>query len=137
MPEQQATQVTAQAIKPFLISNEHLEWIFKSLAALVIPTMYYIIQINSNYTQLQTKVENIEKIRQEDSTQFKELAKQINNISINTAETRVSVDFVIKNIKDLKVEHNEKLTELKNEINTRRPVSIEVPYLSQQQGVEK
>ncbi len=137
MPEQQATQATAQAIKPFLISNEHLEWIFKSLAALVIPTLYYIIQINGNYTQLQTKIENIEKIRQEDSTQFKELTKQINSISVDTAETRVSIDFVIKNIKDLKVEHNEKLTELKNEINTRRPVSIEVPYLSQQQGVEK
>lgn len=117
MPEQQTAQTASHAIKPFLISNEHLEWIFKSLAALVIPTLYYIIQINGNYTQLQTKIENIEKIRQEDSIQFKEITKQINAISVNTAETRVSIDFVIKDVNDLKNYQDIKLIDIKKQIS--------------------
>lgn len=116
MPEQQTTQTASHAIKPFLISNEHLEWIFKSLAALVIPTMYYIIQINGNYTQLQTKIENIERVRQEDLGQLRDIVKQLNKISIDTAEIRVSVDFSIKNIKDLKQEQESKLIDINRNI---------------------
>ncbi len=115
MPDPQAT-TTQNAIKPFLISNEHLEWIFKSLAAMVIPALYYIIQINGNYTELQTRMSVLEKSHQSEKERTNSLVERVNETNTQLRELKISIEFLAKNITELKNDNTNKLADLKNDL---------------------